>query len=148
MNRAISKYHLKLHNRVGAVMLHTKRYGVGGITPLANDCGVAPSAVGRIVRGLASPSYAVANRIVEALEVQLGRTLSIREVFSESGRYPTQFVCVLCGCTGCLPGFMFTADNEHKTEYVGVHGGNWIGDVFDGKQNEWQAIEEIKEGNG
>jgi transcriptional regulator with XRE-family HTH domain len=93
----------RLHNRVAAVMAHTKRYSFKGRSRLARDCGVSKSAISRLMNGHSVPSFPVAMRVADALGRELGMEINIRQLFSEDGLYPTAFICAWLNCRGCLP---------------------------------------------
>lgn len=82
-------------------MAHTRRYAFRGLPPLARDTGISRSALYRIVHEGTSPTLEQALHLTKALSVALEKSLDITEVFTNSGRYPTESVCTLCNCLGC-----------------------------------------------
>ena len=131
------------HNRVSAIMAHTLRYAFKGRSRLANDCGVSKSAVSRLLNGHTRPTLAVALRVAEALERELGLSLSVREIFSESGSYPTTFICSLVQCPGCLPSAAVD-ENGSNPEYRDMEPGLWSGDIHELDSPLWHSIKEIE----
>lgn len=119
----------RCHNRIAAIMAHTSRYSFRGTSRLAADAEVAKSTICHLIHGKSSPLYKTLERIVSKLEFQLARRLSVREVVSEDGRYPTASVCKLVGCPGCMPEFAFERDGSIKQAWSSVHPGEWTGDV-------------------
>jgi hypothetical protein len=98
-----------------------------GTVRLARESGVSHSVISRMIHGKTSASFPVIVAVTKALEKRLGRHIDPREILSFDGRYPTQNVCTLCGCRGCLPVDYYTADDVLKPEYRGVKSGNWSG---------------------
>jgi DNA-binding phage protein len=94
------------HNRIAAIMMHTDRYSFRGASRLAADTGLSKSTISHLVRGKSSPLTITVERVVKALEDQMGRPsgqqLNHQEVVSATGSYPTPSVCALVGCRGCL----------------------------------------------
>jgi transcriptional regulator with XRE-family HTH domain len=131
-----------LHNRIAAVMLHATRYAFRSRSRLARDCGLSKSAVSRLLRGDSSPSYVVVARVADALERALGVPIDPRELVSETGEYPTTFVCSLVGCRGCLPDQVFHPEGEKRKEFQMVQAGFWTGDIAEAAGELWQPIEE------
>lgn len=115
-------------NRIRALMQHVPRYSFKGFSRLAADAGISKSAVSRVVRCKACPSYALVVRIVGALERQLGRKLDLRDVVRIDGSYPTPFTCDVVGCNGCLPEWAYNEHGRLKPEYAAVRPGEWVGD--------------------
>ncbi len=87
--------------RIRLIMAHTTRYAFDGCTRLAQDIGVHPATLSRVLSGKRSPSFALMCALAAALEQELGRSLDPRELLTFSGSYPTPSVCELCGCRGC-----------------------------------------------
>ena len=115
----------QVHNRLIALMAHTRRYAFKSESRLARDAGVSKSAVCRLINGHSSPSYTLVVALTRALEKQLCRVLDPREVVSTDGRYPTASVCALCGCKGCLPDAAYDEDNRLRPEYRHLQPGRW-----------------------
>jgi len=130
------------HNRVAAIMAHTLRYAFKGRSRLAVDCGISKSAISRLLNGRSKPTLHVVLRVTDALERELGRSLNVREIFSETGNYPTTFVCSLVGCPGCLPAQAVTEDGP-TPRYRGMEPGFWTGDVYELNGPLWHSIEEV-----
>lgn len=117
------------HNRIFAVMMHTRGYAFRGTSRLARDAGVAKSTVSNLLRGKTKPLYITISRLVKCLESQLGLPLDPKELLSETGQYPTPFICYLVGCPGCLPDSVYDQDGVRKRKYGAVRSGQWTGDV-------------------
>ncbi len=115
----------KVYNRILAIMAHTTRYAFKGESRLATDSGVSKSAVSRLVTGQSSPSFALVYRLTQALEKQLGRTIDPRELISVDGSYPTESICEVAGCRGCLPGEAYDDDGLLRPEFRGIKPGQW-----------------------
>jgi hypothetical protein len=112
-------------NRLKAVLPHVAYYSIHGVTRLAEDCGVAPSTVSRLVRG-ANPSDALARAVVRSLSRRLRRRIALAEVFSADGSYPTPSACALLGCPGCLPPWAWDERTDRlKPAWKGGRGGDW-----------------------
>lgn len=129
MNTTNKSAELRCHNRIAAIMAHTSRYSFRGTSRLASDAKVAKSTICHLVHGKSSPLYKTLERIVASLEYQLARRLSVREVVSVDGSYPTASVCKLVGCPGCLPEYAFSPDGSVKAEWQHVHPGEWTGNL-------------------
>lgn len=119
----------KHHNRVAAMMLHTKWYSSCPTSRLAHDAGVAKSTICKMMHGRANPLYSTTLRVVKCLERDLGLPLDHREVFSEDGSYPTQFVCAVVGCRGCGPPIVYGHGTEVKEALRSLRSGQWTGDT-------------------
>lgn len=119
-------------------MIHIPWYSIQGATRLAADAGLAKSTISQLVRGKSNPFYITVARIVNVLERRLSRKLDLREVVSETGTYPTKFVCEVVGCRWCLPDLVYHDDGSRKAEYAGIVKGQWTGDTaeFDGDHEE------------
>lgn len=124
------------HNRIAAIMIHTDRYSFKGRSRLARDAGVSKSAISRLLNGTTRPTYRVVDRVIRALEREMGRSLDFREVISQDGNYATAWVCRLMGCAGCLP--------EHAKQDSRIEPGMWSGDNQEGEGEPWLPIEEIQ----
>ena len=124
----------KQHNRVAAIMVHTRRYWSMGASLLAADAGVSKSTISHLVRGKSHPLYSTAISVVKCLERELGFRLDLDEVFSEDGTYPTPFICALARCPGlgCRPAIIWDEDaNSVKPAFRFVNPGHWTGDNFE-----------------
>lgn len=130
----------KHHNRVLAIMIHLPRYWSRGAAQLARDIGVSKSTISRLVRGKSHPLYRTACKIVKCLQQELGRPLTHDEVFSDSGLYPTQFVCDLVNCPGCSDDRFFDLDSCRRAGCQHLERGRWTGDAFE--------LEELTEQKG
>lgn len=119
----------RLHNRIAAIMLHIRRYDSQSIARLAEDSGVSRSEVSRLLRGRVNPSYVIVERIHLCLEKYAGRRLNLREIVSETGSYPTAYVCDLLKCKGCLPAYTVNEFGDRLPEYRDWKGGRWSGNV-------------------
>lgn len=115
----------KIHTRILQIMAHTTRYAFKGRSRLAADAGVSKSAVTRLINGNSSPSWHVLCALIGALERHTGRHLDPREVVSADGTYPTDAVCDLVGCQGCMPEEAYDADERLRDEYRGIRPGTW-----------------------
>lgn len=116
----------RLTNRVRPIMIHTSWYCIDGQHRLAKDCQVSPSTISRLLRGETDPSYLIAAAVTEALEKRLGNPLSMRDVFTTDGTYPTPCVCDLRSfCKGCFPPEAYDADDNMKPEYRDLRPGDW-----------------------
>lgn len=113
-------------NRVRDVAAHTNRYAFKGVSRLAKDAGVSPSAVSRLVNGLSNPSFLMVARLTEALEKELGYRIDPRDLVAEYGRFPTPFACDLAACRGCLPESAVDEFGSRKEAYEGVRPGRWV----------------------
>jgi transcriptional regulator with XRE-family HTH domain len=118
-----------VHNRIMAALAHCPRYAFKGGKRLAQDCGVSPAAISRIVTGQSSPSYALVVAITKALEKRIGKRIDPRELVSPDGTYPTPSICELMGCKGCLPSEAFDEVERLKGEYSQLKPGSWSGSV-------------------
>lgn len=124
----------EIRNRIASVMEHVPRYGFKGAARLALDAGVSRSALSRVLREHAEPSYALLARVASAIERQIGRPLDLRELAAEDGEYPTASVCALLGCPGCLPRAAYTEEDELREEYRGVLPGQWSSAPYQGRK--------------
>lgn len=121
----------KHHNRVGSLSMHVKRYAFRGTSRLASDAGVSKSTISRLIRGHYEPLYTTAKKVIESLELRLGRRLDFREVFSDNGTYPTEHICELVGCPGCLPDRLFEPDGRRRLTNRNILPGSWTGDNYE-----------------
>ena len=124
-------YKKRHHNRIGAILIHLKRYWSMGASKLAADAGVSKSTISHLLRGKSHPLYNTARRVVKCLERDFGTPLSLDEVFSEDGTYPTRFVCTLMGCTGCDDSRFYDRDNCVLPGLRRIESGRWTGDNFE-----------------
>jgi transcriptional regulator with XRE-family HTH domain len=116
---------LRSHNRIKAVLLHTKRYAFKRQSNLARDTGLSESAISRLVRGHSSPSFNTLMKVVTALEAEVGKRLDPRELVSMDGSYPTPNVCDLVGCPGCLPDEAYDDNGALLSEFADTPPGDW-----------------------
>jgi transcriptional regulator with XRE-family HTH domain len=114
-----------LRHRVREVLWHIPWYGFKTQARLAQDSGVSPAAISRLLRGESQPSLLIALRLVRALSRRLGRPLDVGEVFSLDGTYPTPSVCRLTGCRNCLPPPAYDGDERLLPDFRGVPAGAW-----------------------
>jgi len=119
----------RLHNRIAAIMLHIDRYDTHGIARLAEDSGVSRAEVSRLLRGRVNPSYVIVERIHVCLEKHARRRINLREIVSETGQYPTAYVCDLMKCRGCLPAYIYNQENEVISQYRSMRQGQWTGNI-------------------
>lgn len=120
---------VRCHNRIAAIMVHTRRYAFRGTSRLAADAGLSKSTVSHLVRGKVSPLYSTISSVVKCLELQIQRPLDLREVVSSDGTYPTNCICGLVGCFGCLPDKVYIEDGSLVPGLEDVKPGEWSGDV-------------------
>lgn len=144
MNNLIRPTRPRSHNRVAAVIAHTTRYAFKGQTRLARDAGISRSALTRLISGRVRSSYTIVHRVTSTLEKALNRKLDCRELVSEDGMYPTQFVCELVGCPGCMPPQFYSPREDIQEAYASVKSGLWTGDNQECADDEWQPIKEVK----
>jgi DNA-binding phage protein len=116
-------------NRVAAIMAHIGRYSFRGTSRLAADAGVSKSTISHLVHGKTNPLYSTIRRVVNCLELHLGRPLPFREVVSSDGSYPTKHVCDLVGCPGCVPDVVYDAEGVVRAGFRQVQPGSWTGNV-------------------
>lgn len=114
-----------LTNRVREVLWHIPWYAFKTQARLAQDSGVSPAAISRLIRGESQPSLVVALHVTQALSRRLGRPLDVNEVFSLDGTYPTPSVCHLSGCHNCLPEHFYDEQEQIKPAFQGVAAGSW-----------------------
>lgn len=115
----------RVHNRIREVMLHLSRYGCKPQARLAEDAGVSPAAISRLLAGRSVPTFALVMALTRALEDRLDKRIDPRELVSFSGDFPTKSVCDLCGCPGCLPPQVYGTDDEVRPEYRHIRSGQW-----------------------
>jgi transcriptional regulator with XRE-family HTH domain len=114
-----------LSNRVREILWHIPWYGFKTQARLAQDSGVSPAAISRLIRGESQPSLVVALHITQALSRRLGRPLDVSEVFSLDGSYPTASVCHLTGCRNCLPPDAYDEEEQIKLAFQDIKSGAW-----------------------
>jgi len=131
----------RVHNRIFALMAHTRRYAFKGETRLAADAGVSKSAVCRLLNGRSSPSYALVLAVTSALEKHLGHSIDPRDVISADGRYPTASACELAGCKGCLPAEAYDENDQVKPQYRHLRPGQWTVAVAAAKDDRLPLVE-------
>ncbi len=131
------------HNRIAAVMAHTSRYAFRGASGLVKDVGLDPETAVRLVRGTSNPLYITIARVVKCLERVLDRKFDLREIASIDGRYPTQSVCELVGCKGCLPDHVYNSDGSRIARYANVTPGHWSGDTAEFNDRIDVLVEEL-----
>lgn len=113
-------------NRIKDFILHLDIYAFKGVTRLAADARVSPSAVSRVLSGKTNPSALMLARIVSALERRSGRRIDARDLVAENGEFLTRFVCELAGCRGCLPEGARDEYGDLKPAFQGVKPGAWV----------------------
>jgi hypothetical protein len=116
------------HNRVRAIMAHGWRYAFQPTDRLAQDVGVSPRTIRRLLSGeTAHPPFALVEAVTDALskDLRLPFPLSVREVFSADGTYPTTSTCDLCDCGGCLPENAFDRYGTRRPEQQNSLPGDW-----------------------
>lgn len=91
------------HNRLEAILPHIPYYFSGVCSRLAQDCGVYPSTIWRLIHFHRGPSERLVNAIVNALHIRSGTAIPTEEIFSLDGNYTTLSPCELMGCKGCRP---------------------------------------------
>ena len=144
MNNLTRPKRPRSHNRVAAVMAHTTKYAFKGRARLAADAGVSRSALTRLMSGARWPGHVIVGRIAGVLERELGKRIDCRELVSETGEYPTRFVCELVGCRGCKPPQFYSPNPAVEASYADVKPGFWTGDNQEREAAKWQPIEEVK----
>lgn len=132
------------HNRLAAVMVHTRRYAFLGRSRLAADAGISRSALGRLMAGRTRATYSTITKLARILEKEIGRKLDPRELVSEDGQYPTPYICDLVGCAGCLPEQTESKELAVRKYFRALQRGSWTGDNQEGKDGKWQPIPEVK----
>jgi hypothetical protein len=119
---------LGLCNRVRAIMVHGWRYAFQPTDRLAQDVGVSPRTIRRLLSGeTANPPFALVEAVTVALskDLRLPFPLLVREVFSPDGTYPTPSTCELCDCEGCLPEEAYDAKGNRRPGYEDMPPGDW-----------------------
>lgn len=117
------------HNRIAAIVSHLDDFQVRRLSRFSQDAGVSKATVSRLFRGRTCTSLFVAMRVQRLVNACLRRRLSLNELFSEDGHYPTRFVCQLVGCPGCLPETIFAGDGAIDPSWAHVRPGRWTGDT-------------------
>jgi transcriptional regulator with XRE-family HTH domain len=115
-----------LHNRVAAVLMHVPWYSIVGPARLARDAGVDKSTISRLLAGRTAPSYRLVMALTSAIERRAGREIGASELFSTDGNFPTEGVCSLMGCPGCLPGTVYDIQTDIvHPEFRTLRPGTW-----------------------
>ena len=91
----------KVYNRLGMILAHTNRYAFDPASRLAKDTGLSYGTIYCILRGIHSPTYYTAIRIVEALEKTTKRRVDPREIMSIHEKFPTENGCKFMDCHHC-----------------------------------------------
>lgn len=112
-------------NRVKILMAHALKYGFQGQARLATDAGVSRSTISRLISGRINPSFRLAQAVTSALEMRLKRPLSVRELLSPDGTYPTASGCELAGCRGCMPEEAYDVQGDLRPEFRAMRPGDW-----------------------
>jgi len=112
-------------NRLRQIVWHIPWYGFRTQARLAQDSGVSPSAISRIMRGKAQPTLPVAQRLTDALSRRLNLLIDLRDVFSPDGTYPTPSVCHLTRCPSCLPPTAYDETDNLRPEFQSSRAGQW-----------------------
>ena len=123
-----------VHNRLPAICAHTTRYAFQGETKLARDCGISRSALSRVMTGQSSPSFALITEVTNVLEKYLGKQIDPREIVSMDGTYPTESVCELVGCSGCMPDEAYDNHENLRPQFRTMHPGQWNGSIAPRRQ--------------
>lgn len=113
-------------NRIADLMAHTNQYAFWGVTRFAEQAGVSPAAVSRVIHGQINPSFVMVARLTNALEDEFGFHIDPRELVAENGKFLTRFTCDLAGCRGCLPEAATDEFGDIKKAFEGVAAGQWI----------------------
>jgi len=113
-------------NRFSDVMMHSDRFAFRGVSRLAEDAGVSPSSVSRLINNKLNPSFAFVARLTAAVEKQLGYRIDPRDLIAESGNFLTALNCVLVGCRGCLPEEAKDEFGSTTPAFAGVRPGTWV----------------------
>ncbi len=113
-------------NRFADVMAHHDKFAFKGVTRLARAAGVSPASVSRLLNNKLNPSFLMVARLTDALEKQFGFRIDPRDLIAEEGRFLTQFVCDLAGCSGCLPEIARDEFGAIKEAYKEVKPGRWV----------------------
>jgi transcriptional regulator with XRE-family HTH domain len=113
-------------NRIRCFLIHIPRYSIEGKKRLAEDIGVSPSTISRLVRGETAPTYQLADAVTRALSKRMGVPLEIRDVFTTDGTYLTACVCDLSpNCNGCYPPEAYDDDDTMRPEFREMRPGAW-----------------------
>ena len=113
-------------NRIGDLMAHSTKYSFWGVSRLADDAGVSPSAVSKIINGKFNPSFTMVARIATALEKDFGCRIDPRDLVAENGRFLIPFACDVVGCQGCLPERATDEFGDLKPAFAGIPKGHWV----------------------
>ena len=83
-------------------MLHIPWYSIQGKARLAEDTLLSAMTTTRAIAGDRVQTETM-QVITEAIADRFGQTIALEEIFSTDSTYPTECVCELMGCPGCLP---------------------------------------------
>ena len=118
-------------SRLADVMAHINRYSFRGTARLAEDSGVSPSYLSRLINSRrAKPSSLIVARITAALEGACGLRIDPRDLVAEHGRFLTRHVCDVVGCRGCLPSNAYDEFGDLKPTFADVKPGQWLTSQF------------------
>jgi hypothetical protein len=81
-------------------------------------------ALHRLIHAQCNPSYRTVHRVLEAIELGLGRPVYSSDIISYSGYWPTS-ICSVCGCSGCLPERAYIDDGSLRPEFQGLKPRTW-----------------------
>ncbi len=129
-------------SRLGDVIVHINRYQFKRVSRLAEDAGVEPSTISRLLRGQVNPSFFLVARITGALEKAVGYHIDPRDIISECGAFLTRHVCDLMHCSGCFPGAMQDEEGNTKPRFAAVKRGQWTSSEY---PFGYQAQKEVNE---
>lgn len=119
-----------LIQRFADVLDHINRYQFHRVTRLAKDSGVSPSTVSRIISNQFNPSFALIEKLTNAIEKELGYPIDPRDLIAHNGRFRTRSVCDLTGCEGCLPSIALDEFGSTKPAYQGIAPGTWVTSLY------------------
>lgn len=117
-------------NRIADIMLHTKRYSFKGVLRLAEDSGIHPASVSRIIHSRRYPTGLSLLRITNALEKALGFPLDPRDVVTDTGHFLHDSCCAACRCPGCLPPAAWDRFGNRTPAFANVPPGHWVSSEF------------------
>jgi transcriptional regulator with XRE-family HTH domain len=113
-------------NRVSDLMEHTTKYSFWGVSQLAADAKVTPSAISRLINGKMNPSFAMVARVTTALERELGFRIDPRDLVAENGEFLTRYACDFAACRGCYPTRATDEFGDMKSAFAGIEKGHWV----------------------
>ena len=87
-------------NRFSDALEHTSRFSCKGVSRFAQEAGIHPSSLSRLIHNKINPSFALVARLTAALEKELGYKIDPRDLIAEHGAFASS-VCDLVGCSGC-----------------------------------------------